>query len=248
MARTVVTEKADVSDANADRTRWGGVLLALGLVLTLVAFTLFFTIPAATQGATPAQNAARVTANAATYQLSGYIGVFGDALLALGAFFLVTRWVPSVRGLPASAFWLFAALGALLFLAVDAFTATGFGTLARAAAAPGASTAVFEAVDATLNLLVGIAVLALSVGFIAVLWGEAASAHRAIPKWLAYIGILGGLTGIPAGVGAITGIQALQVLFLGAYLAFLPLLALALRIAWPKGLGLASAQAPIARA
>lgn len=220
--------KETTKDPNANRTRWGGIFLALSVLLVLVSFSLFMTLG---QPAADAQQRAQaIAANAGTVQLSGYVGAFGDALIAAGAFFLVTRAVPSRRNVPVSAFWLFVAIGHLVFLGVDAFAAQGMVPVAQAYAT---TPALFVAAEATVNVLVGIAMLAVGFGLLVAFWGEAESEQRVVPKAVSYVGVLGSVLALLAALGPLTGIREVEVLFFGVYLLLVPLLLLAVRIAWP---------------
>lgn len=220
---TITTESA------ALRTRWGGTILALGLVLSLVSFSLILTL--GSPAADPAGRAARIVANAGTVQMSGYFGLFGNLAIALGAFFLMTRPVATNRAIPASACWLFVAIGALLYAGLDAFKAAGLVPLASAyAASPG----VYAAIDATRALLVGAGMLVMTTGTFFLFFAESDATHSPVPRPLAYLGAVASVLVIVGAVGAIAAIPQLAMLQMAGYLVFLSLLFLGAKVAFPS--------------
>ncbi|HEV8361070.1 MAG TPA: hypothetical protein VGR28_11505 [Candidatus Thermoplasmatota archaeon] len=235
-----------MATTNTNRTGWGGVLLTLGILISIIGYVLFLMTPQATPTMSAADRAALFTTNAARMVMASWVGMFGDALMVLAALFLVTREVPMARGtLPASACWFFVALGSLLFLACDSFLATGMPILARSystAAAP------FEAAEATINVLFGLSMLSIGVGTLGIFWGEASSTAPAIPKAASYVAIVGALAALLVGIGMLGAIPALLLLFPVVLLMMLVVLYLGIRIAMTTLGGTPAASSRIAKA
>jgi hypothetical protein len=223
------------SDPIGNRTRWGGAMMGLGMVLLIAGFSLFvFGVMPAEPNAAPAEIATSYVQASSTLEASAYLTIFGGTLVAVGAFFLVTRPMETRRNFPASAFWLFVAISGLLLAAMSVINATGLLVVARAQAA---EPVMFEALWRTLDAGWGLAMLTLAVGTIGLAYGEARAIHAAMPVWLSYLALAGGVLVGVAGVGTLTGIDALEVLYFGTYLVLLPLTFLGVRLAYPSLLG-----------
>ena len=225
--RAKVRMAVPVRDPTASRTQWGGAFLAAGLVLSLVSFTLVLTL-----GQPPSDAAARAqrwVQNASTVQLSGWLGVFGNALIAAGALFLVARPVATRREIPASACWLLVAIGALLFVGLDAFKAGALVPLAQGFAT---NQGVYLAAEGMRSILVGVGMTAMSLGTAFIFLGEADASHRAIPTGLSYAAAACSLLTIVGALGVLAGVPVLGVLYYLAYVTFLSALFLGVKVAW----------------
>lgn len=206
--------------------------MALACLLVLAAYSVFFFgVPAAQPGDTGADRAANVLDGRAMLELAGWLGLFGGLLLATGAFFLASRPLDTGSQFPASSFWFFVALGSLVILGVNANLSIGMATLARGYADdPGA----FNSAQDTVEVLLGTALLAQVIGFLAIFWGERGAANAAIPAWLCYVGMASAVFLIPHAVGLMAGYEEMRWFGLATYPLFLTLLALSVRLVAPQ--------------
>jgi hypothetical protein len=240
-SRTATVET--VRDPNASRTRWGGAFLALGLALSLGSFALILTLPIPPVDA--AGRAASWVANASTVKLSGWLGVFGNALIAAGALFLVTRTVATRRDIPASACWLLVAVGSLLFVGLDAFKAGALVPLAQDFAA---NQAPYLAAEGMRSILVGVGMMVMSLGTAFIFVGEAESQSRTIPSALAWAAAACSALVIIGAAGVMFGVPILGVFYYAGFVVSLSALFLGVKIALPSGTGEAQAFSRLTRA
>lgn len=237
-ARTVGNvETNSTTDATANRTRWGGIILGLGVVLTLVGVILAQTnIPQGNPDDSAATRADRVVTHENAYQIIGQIYVYADILMAIGALFLVTRVLHTQSTFPGSAFWIFFGLGSLVYLVTDAFYGTGLITSAKAyATAP----TVFESITGANSVINTIAGFTTTVGLLGVLYAETRAENAMLPIWLSWLGVVTSalllLSGIAGNYGGNTMADLSNVLFyIGFYPAFVILAVWCARIAWPN--------------
>ncbi len=217
-----------VAGPSTERTRWGGILIAGASLLGLGGFLLDFVLPRPPAGATAPVRAAALASAGAALRLVSYVHLVEALLLAAGGFFLVTRMLATRRDFPASSFWVFVGLAGVLFTGVDALNMGGMVHLARHYTA---TPWVFAAAEATGGVLMGVAVLALSLGALGVFWGEVGAERRAIARWLCALGLLGAALGVLGAAGWVGGVHALSRLLAGAFLVFVPMLVLGLKLA-----------------
>jgi len=215
----------------------GGLLLAVAAALCLLAFLLDFPLPAMNSTDPPGVRAARVVAAAAAFRTVGVLGILRALSLALASALLAVQ-APALagsrfwRGTSAVA-WRLVLLSAVLFLAVDLFNAFALIPLARAATIGRPDSYAFAA--ATELGIVGGAVLLLSIGVLLIFMVETAGHHRRIGSgWIAF-GLVAAAIGIPGGIGVILNQPKLAMLRVVAYLAFVPLLRLGIRLAAGPG-------------
>lgn len=225
-----MAKKAPATSAKTtDRTRWGGGLLAVGSLLAMGTLTLFLLRPALMSPSLAARLAG-IAGNPGMLQMEGYVGVAAYLVLALAAFLLVHRDTGSKAGVPASVAWMAVGLGAMVLVGVEGVVATALSPVAAAAAT---SPALAQAVFGPIGLLAGVGVLGIGAGLLFAFWGEARAAAPAIPAVIAYVGVLGALLTIVGGLGFVTGVRELLMGFWGTYLAYLPLVVLGVRAAFP---------------
>lgn len=175
-------------DPNANRTRWGGILLASGVLLVLMGAAIAdINIPPAKGDMTSQQRAQRLVDNSKDFQITGWILLYGALLIAIGAFFLVTRTLVGPSGFPASAFWLFVGIAFTLLLLSVSFRIGGLGPIASAYST---NPALYDAfIAGTFRTLGTIITVAAVIGFVGVFYGESRADNAVIPSWLAYAGL-----------------------------------------------------------
>lgn len=235
----------NLMDPAVGRTRWGGILLTFGVALSLVSLSgyVFGTqTPAATDGVP--ERAQKVVDSKTGLMVGGWAGIFGDVLIILAALFLLTRLVRGPLTLPVSAFWLLVAFGFLIFLPLDLLSAGALVRLAEATVAEPRLKTAYEMIEAVSGLALGLAILVSSVGFAVVFYGETKSSAAVMPAWLGYLGILGCLGGVVAGIGVMTANEALGGLVASLYVAWLPALWIGLRLGFAPAAGRATSGRP----
>jgi len=207
------------------RIRWGGALLVAGALLAVAANVLDLTLPPLRSYDASAR-AAQLVANAAQVRWTGYTGMFADALLAMGAWFLSARSVPNRARAPGAA-WLAVALGSLLGMAVFALFGTGYLALATTHASnPG----VFQAALLTMAAFAGLGSLATGAGALLVFLAEATTDRCAIARPVSALGAVGAACVLLEGVAYLTGLTALLAVSYGAFLLFAGFLVLGYRL------------------
>ncbi|MFO1533167.1 MAG: hypothetical protein ABR562_05660 [Thermoplasmatota archaeon] len=172
---------------NANRNRWGGILLLAG-VLLITAAALLRDVgfkPDAFAG-TGSATAAAITANHGLFTSIYWLRAVGAMLACVGGLFLATRPTATPGNFPASAFWLAFGLGQLVATGVNILRATGYVTLAGNYATAGP---VFDATRSTMTGLAALATVGIVGGVLVVFWNEARNAAAAIPAWLCYAGV-----------------------------------------------------------
>lgn len=178
----------ETSDANANRTRWGGILLALGVIIALTTVAIAdLSIPAPKAAATAAERAQRVVDNGATFEATGWAILYAVLLGAVGSFFLTTRPLQTHSRLPVSAFWMFTGVGLLLATVTTSWRIGAMVPLARDYAN---NPVVYDSLSTMIRTLGTIFTVAIVIGLVGVFWGEARAANAVIPSWLSYTGLV----------------------------------------------------------
>lgn len=222
-------------DPTANRTRFGGLFLAAASLITIVSLLIYILgVPTPVADEATFDRAQKLANNATALRTASYLGVAADLLLAFGAFFLVTRTMQLRTMVPVPAFWICVAVGAIVFVGVDAFMASAMVTIAQNAAS---DPAMFEAAEAGTNALFGLGVLCVSFGSAVVLWGETRAANAVLPAWACYVGMAGAILGFISAFGPLTGVMQFGFLFLGAFLSVLALVWLGFRLGFPNLMG-----------
>ncbi|MFO1533170.1 MAG: hypothetical protein ABR562_05675 [Thermoplasmatota archaeon] len=225
MAATITLD-----DANANRTRWGGFLFLAGLVLTTVGALLHnLTYPTGLPRADAAA-ADAIVANATVHAIMAWFGLAGAVLATVGAWFLVARHVASP--FPGSAFWIAAGLGFLALVAVHAFRATGYATLAANATA---EPILFGAARSTVLLAGTVGWTLVYGGLLGVFWGESRAHASVVPNSLATAVALCCGLGVAAQLLSLFSATSAAAIVLGyaIYPSTALLLPFLLKVAWP---------------
>jgi hypothetical protein len=227
------------TEATANRTRWGGILIAIGALISIIAVAIYVGgVPIQALNTGTAEQQAQATVNArGPLTTASMIGVFGDLFLAAGAVLLLTRIVGTPNIAPAG--WALAAIAFIGFLVTDALSATAIVPAAQAAAQ---GTALFVAVKAATDLLFSVSFLAIGLGVIGIYWGETQNSAAAIPKAASYLGVVGGVVAVIVAAGFLAGNAAVGVLApVGFFLPLVITLYLGVRLGMQSGTGTSQA-------
>lgn len=225
------------SHSTASRTRWGGILIGLAALFYMASFSSFFLgVPPPGPNDTVEERADHWVDGRNGLIVAGWFGVFADALLATGAFFLVMRPYTGRTGLPVPSFWIMAGISAIVFLGLDGLMAGGLYKVAEGFRATPQTVGrpIFETVESSLNILMGMALLMYSVALGVVFWGESVSSDAAMPRWACWVALVGCLAGVVGSVGFLTGLVVLGFALGGLYRAFLGQLFLGVRVGFAK--------------
>lgn len=233
-------------DPNANRTRVGGIFLTIGALLWAVGFGIyaFGIAPKLASGDDPILTQAQAFVdNQQLAQASGWIGTFADVFIAVGALFLVTRWLDTRNHFPASAFWLLVAVGAVVNLGADLVWGNAVVPVSQAIVTAGATSnaaldASFTALQDTMGVAFAVGFSVLSAGFAFVLFGETRAETPVVPNVLAYVGIAGAVVTIVSALGLMFGApEQFGFGLLAAYLPGIAVLWLGVRTGFPGFMG-----------
>ena len=211
--------------------RWGGALMAAGLLVSLIGF-IVWNLGVDNRAIAEAQDAAtRATLfvkGRGAFEFTGWISVPADIALVVGGLLLGARPVHVRSRFPASAFWLLVTVAGIQFLALDVLYATAFTGIAEA---QGREPGLFGATEAVANALFTVSIATISIGLAGVFWVEARSTTAAMPQWLAYAGIAGCVSSFIGALGPTLHLGALTAFLVLSILVFAAAIFLGFRIA-----------------
>jgi hypothetical protein len=217
---------------NTNRTRWGGILSVLAILVIGTRVTLSLALMPTGLPADGATAANFINNNATWWTTISWLGVLGAIVGAAAAFFLVTRPTATPGGAPGSAFWLVFGIGQLI--ACGAYLVRGSGLLTLAQN-QGTLPVAFQAALSTLGLAGAVATITIYTGLIGVFACEARSRTADAPAWLCWGILTFALVALAGGVASlIPGGHDVSVwLGYGFYPVALGVLLWGLKVGWP---------------